>query len=49
MRQILANLLDNAIKYTPSGGRVDIEANRREQEIVIFVEDTGIGIHPEEL
>jgi len=49
MRQILANLLDNGIKYTPSGGRIDIEAHRRGQKIVILVKDTGIGIHPEEL
>jgi heavy metal sensor kinase len=49
MRQILANLLDNAIKYTPSGGKIDIEAHRRQQKIVILVKDTGIGIHREEL
>jgi heavy metal sensor kinase len=49
MRQILANLLDNAIKYTPSGGRIDIEAHQRGQKIVVLVKDTGIGIHPEEL
>jgi signal transduction histidine kinase len=49
MRQVLANLLDNAIKYTPSGGRIDIEARRREQEITITVKDTGVGILPEEL
>jgi signal transduction histidine kinase len=49
MRQILANLLDNAIKYTPNGGRIDIEAHRREKKIVVVVKDTGIGIHQEEL
>jgi signal transduction histidine kinase len=49
MRQILANLLDNAIKYTPNGGRIDIEAHQRGEKIVILVKDTGIGIHPEEL
>lgn len=49
MRQILANLLDNAIKYTPNGGRIDIEAHQRQKNIVVFVKDTGIGIHPEEL
>jgi heavy metal sensor kinase len=49
MRQILANLLDNSIKYTPTGGRVDIEAHHRGQKIVILVKDTGTGIHPEEL
>jgi heavy metal sensor kinase len=49
MRQILANLLDNALKYTPSGGRIDIEAHHSGQQIVILVKDTGIGIHQEEL
>jgi heavy metal sensor kinase len=49
MRQILANLLDNAIKYTPNGGRIDIEAHHRGEKIVILIKDTGTGIHPEEL
>jgi signal transduction histidine kinase len=49
MRQALANLLDNAIKYTRPGGRVDIEAQQTGAEIVIKVADTGIGIPPGEL
>ena len=49
IRQVLANLLDNAIKYTPSGGRIDIEAYRRDGEVTITVKDTGVGIPPEEL
>jgi len=49
MRQILANLLDNAIKYTPNGGRIDIKAYHSGQKIVILVKDTGIGMHHEEL
>jgi len=49
MRQVLANLLDNAIKYTPRGGRVGIEALRKGWEIIITVRDNGIGIPPEEL
>ncbi len=49
IRQVLANLLDNAIKYTPAGGRIDIEASRGEREVEITVSDTGLGISDEEL
>lgn len=49
MRQALANLLDNALKYTRPGGRVDIEAHQIQTEIVVRVSDTGIGISPGEL
>ena len=49
IRQVLANLLDNAIKYTPSGGRIDIEASRGAKEVEITIKDTGIGISEDEL
>lgn len=49
LRQVIANLLDNAIKYTPSSGRIDIEAFQKQQQIIVSVRDTGIGIPPEEL
>ena len=49
MRQIIANLLDNAIKFTPNGGKIDLEAHRKEKQIVIIVRDTGIGVPPEDL
>lgn len=49
IRQVLANLLDNAIKYTPSGGSINIEASRWEKEVRITVQDTGIGISDDEL
>jgi signal transduction histidine kinase len=49
IRQVLANLLDNALKYTPSGGRVEIAATRNGSEAVLTVTDTGVGIPPDEL
>jgi signal transduction histidine kinase len=44
----MANLMDNAVKYTPSGGRIDLEAFQRDHHAVIIVKDTGIGISSEE-
>ncbi|MBF7083170.1 HAMP domain-containing protein [Desulfallas sp. Bu1-1] len=49
MEQVLINLVDNAIKYTPPGGLVEMEIAGREQDIVVRVRDTGIGIPPEDL
>jgi signal transduction histidine kinase len=43
-KQILLNLLSNAVKFTPDGGRVDVSAARVQNDIVIAVKDTGIGI-----
>ena len=44
MKQTLFNLISNAIKYTPAGGRITLEAQRKDKWIVIGVIDTGIGI-----
>ncbi len=49
MRQVLANLVDNAVKYTPAGGEIHIEARRQGASAVISVSDTGAGIPPDEL
>ncbi len=49
LRQVLANLLDNAIKYTPAGGTVTISARRDERDVCIEVTDTGIGIAPHDV
>ena len=49
LRQAVANLVDNAIKYTPSGGRVEIAATRAEREVLLSVRDSGIGIPADEL
>ncbi|HET9832640.1 MAG TPA: HAMP domain-containing sensor histidine kinase [Vicinamibacterales bacterium] len=47
--QVAANLLDNAIKYTPSGGRVDISVARENGRALLSVRDTGVGIPTSEL
>ena len=47
--QILSNLLDNAIKYTPSGGRITVGARPAGRSIEVYVRDTGIGIPAEDL
>jgi two-component system phosphate regulon sensor histidine kinase PhoR len=46
LRQILDNLTDNAVKYTPAGGRVSLALERRAERVLIEVRDTGIGIEP---
>ncbi len=48
IRQVFANLLDNAIKYTPEGGRVSITTKRTDEHLEIRFQDTGFGIAPEE-
>jgi signal transduction histidine kinase len=44
LEQVAANLIDNAVKYTPPGGRVDIEVGREQGDALLVVRDTGIGI-----
>ena len=48
MYQILVNLVDNAIKYTPEGGKVMINATTSGGAISISIADTGMGIPPED-
>jgi PAS domain S-box-containing protein len=47
LAQALANVLNNAAKYTEKGGRVSLSAERNDNQVVICVRDTGIGIPPE--
>ncbi|TAK28340.1 MAG: HAMP domain-containing protein [Chloroflexota bacterium] len=47
--QVLLNLLHNAIKFTPPGGRITLSATRLEGEVAISVSDTGVGIASEDL
>ena len=44
LREVIQNLLDNAVQYTPPGGSVNLTASLRDHEAVITVADTGIGI-----
>ncbi|MHB0945659.1 MAG: sensor histidine kinase [Sedimentisphaerales bacterium] len=47
--QVITNLLSNAIKFTPEGGSVTLDAVRQNDEIVITVTDTGMGIPKDDL
>jgi signal transduction histidine kinase len=46
--QVLTNLLDNARKYTPAGGQIEVSAALNERVVRLAVRDTGIGIRPED-
>jgi heavy metal sensor kinase len=47
LKQVLVNLIDNAIKYTPEGGRVAVEVKSHANRAQLTVTDTGIGVAPE--
>jgi signal transduction histidine kinase len=49
LRQVFANLLDNAIKYTNPGGRVTVRCSTAGERVRVEFEDTGMGIAPEEI
>ncbi|MGQ9674166.1 MAG: sensor histidine kinase [Chloroflexota bacterium] len=47
--QIVGNLLSNSLRYTPKGGRIDVEVSNRGSEVVVAVIDSGEGIAPDDL
>ena len=49
VKQILFNLLSNAVKFTPNGGKVTLATRATEEQVVIAVHDTGIGIGADDL
>ncbi|MCC0178825.1 HAMP domain-containing histidine kinase [Waterburya agarophytonicola K14] len=49
LARAFTNLIQNAIQYTPAGGEIEVSSNRLGREVVINIEDTGIGIAPEHL
>ncbi len=49
MEQVMVNLVDNAVKYTPSGGKVSVTAEVSEGNVHIHIADTGIGIMSQDL
>jgi two-component system sensor histidine kinase BaeS len=47
--RVLNNLVGNALRYTPSGGRIQVDARRAGDGVVVSVSDTGLGIDPNDL
>ena len=49
LEQVVRNLLDNAVKYTPAGGRIDVRIASEANDAILRVRDTGVGIHRDSL
>jgi len=49
LRRILTNLLENALKFTPTGGKISLRLEKVADQAILSVEDTGIGIPPEDM
>jgi two-component system, OmpR family, phosphate regulon sensor histidine kinase PhoR len=49
LEQVMQNLLDNAVNYSPEGGKITVTAAKRDAQIVLSVADEGVGISPDDL
>jgi signal transduction histidine kinase len=49
IEQVLFNLVDNAVKYSPEGGAVDLAVRRQGEEVLIAISDAGVGVPSDEL
>jgi heavy metal sensor kinase len=49
LQRMVANLLDNAIKYTPAGGRVSVSVKEGQEQVIVAISDSGIGIDEKSL
>ena len=48
LKQVVLNLVSNAVKFTPDGGRVEVRADREEGDVLVRVTDTGVGVPAED-
>lgn len=49
LQRVIANLLDNAFKYTPAGGQVKVSLQQQDARVLLRIEDTGVGIAAQDL
>jgi signal transduction histidine kinase len=49
LERAIINLVDNAIKYTPTGGKIEVAAKSENNEVILFVRDNGLGINADDL
>lgn len=49
IRQVVSNLVNNALKFTPKGGHVEVRVGRDAGDVTLFVEDDGVGIPPDKI